>query len=107
MLTTSPLPPPAKPPYLIRRGIYVVHKFGALGAVNSAIVALQHPLVLLIGASSQRVPVRRLEVGTSADLAHNGAHHESAPSIELATNMFGYGPPQRRDRGRQICFKIR
>ena len=41
-----------------------MHEFGTLSAVNPAIVALQHPVVLLIGASRERVPMGRGEVGT-------------------------------------------
>jgi hypothetical protein len=98
MLTISPLSLPVKPLYLIRGRIQVVHEFGTFGAVNPAVVALQHPVVLLVGASGERCPMGRFEIGALAEISGRAGVRrlELRPmGIELATNMFGCGSQQR------------
>ena len=37
-----------------------MHQLGTFGAVDPAVVALQHPVVLLIGTSGKAIPVTRM-----------------------------------------------
>lgn len=53
-----------------------MHEFGTRRAVNSSVVALQHPVVLLVGASGDGSAVARIGVCAFVALAHDGPHEE-------------------------------
>src|ERR1700756_2427953 len=56
MVAIGRLTPRVEPPYLAPRRIEVAHEFGAFDAVNPAVVTLQHPAMLLIGAKGEPLP---------------------------------------------------
>ena len=53
-----------------------MHQFGTFDAVDTAIIALQHPGVLLVGASGNGGPMGRFEFGAFAALTRDGPRKE-------------------------------
>lgn len=56
-----------------------MHEGGAGGAIDAAVVALQSPMVLLVGASGDRGATTGADICAFAVRAHGGANDEEEP----------------------------